>query len=86
MIIKHFFDDNPFGNPRKYRDLILKSHVLNFEKIDVSGKSLACLFLTRFCGVGCPFCFFKSSSPWREQNIEDQFSDEGIDKFIHFSQ
>ena len=76
---------NPFDNPEKYRKIILESCPLNFKKIDLKGKSLACLFLTRFCTVGCPFCFFKSRPPWRKQNIEDQFSDEGIEKFIKFS-
>ena len=76
---------NPFDSPGKYREIILKSHLLELEKINVSSKSLACLFLTRFCVVGCPFCFFKSSPQWRKKNIEDQFSDEGLNKFIKFS-
>lgn len=85
MIIKNSSTMNPFDTPERYRKLILESCLLSFKKIDLKGKSLACLFLTRFCTVGCPFCFFKSRPPWRKQNIEDQFSDEGIEKFIQFS-
>ena len=76
---------NPFNDPSYYRALMLKSELTNFEKISLEGKSLACVFLTRFCSVGCPFCFFKSSPPWRKRNIEDQFFDEGIEKLIKFS-
>jgi hypothetical protein len=75
-------ETNPFENPKKYRDIILMNKFLDFKKKNLNGKSLVCLFLTRFCGVGCPFCFFKSAPPWRKSNIEDQFSDEGIEKFI----
>ncbi len=78
-------ETNPFENPKKYRDIILMNKFLDFKKKNLNGKSLVCLFLTRFCGVGCPFCFFKSAPPWRKSNIEDQFSDEGIEKFIEFS-
>jgi organic radical activating enzyme len=76
---------NPFNEPKKYRDIILKNNLIPFPKKQFSGKSLACLFLTRFCSVGCPFCFYKSAPAWRKRNIEDQFSDEGVDKFIEFS-
>lgn len=76
---------NPFANPNYYRQLILKNKLLQFPKRNLTGKSLACIFLTRFCNVGCPFCLYKSAPSWRKQNIEDQFSDEGIEKFISFS-
>lgn len=77
---KNFFD-----HPELYRKLILNHNLLEFEKKQFNGKSLICVFLTKFCNVGCPFCFFKSAPAWREQNIEDQFSDEGLEKFINFA-
>jgi organic radical activating enzyme len=77
----NFFDRSIY-----FRELILKNNLLDFEKQKFGGKSLVCLFLTRFCGVGCPFCFFKSSPVWRKENIEDQFSDEGIEKVIKFAE
>ena len=76
---------NPFDIPQKYRNIILESRVLTFRKKEFKGKSLACLFLTRFCGVGCSFCFFKSAPPWKKPSIEDQLSNEGVEKFIEFS-
>lgn len=77
--------ENPFNNPEKYRAQILKSNLLNFKKKKLSGKSLACIFLTRFCSTGCPFCFYKSAPAWRKKNIEDQFDNEGVQKFIKFA-
>ncbi|MCP3658852.1 MAG: 4Fe-4S cluster-binding domain-containing protein [Bacteroidetes bacterium] len=76
---------NPFNNPQYYRKKILEWKLLSFPKINFTGKSLACLFITRFCGVGCPFCFFKSAPSWRKNNIQDEFNNEGINKFIKFA-
>ena len=76
---------NFFDKPEYYRKLMLENNLLTFEKKQFKGKSIICVFLTRFCNVGCPFCFFKSAPSWRPQNIEDQFSDEGLNKFIHFA-
>jgi organic radical activating enzyme len=76
---------NPFNNPGYYRQQILNNKLLKFEKKKLEGKALACLFLTRFCSTGCPFCFYKSAPAWRKRHIEDQFNDEGLDKFITFA-
>lgn len=76
---------NPFNNPSRIRELILKNKLLSFPKKNLSGKALACIFLTRFCSTGCNFCFYKSAPAWRKRNIEDQFSDEGLNKFIQFT-
>jgi len=65
---------------------MLKNDLLCFDKKTFNGKSLACLFLTRFCSTGCPFCYYTSKPAWRPRNIEDQFSDEGVEKFIEFAQ
>lgn len=77
---------NPFVNPTELRQTILSMRTLPFDKIKVTGKSLACIFLTRFCAVGCPFCFYKSKPAWRKRHIEDQFSDEGLQNFLQFTQ
>ena len=78
-------ENNPFECPNKYRKLILNSELLKFPKKKINGKSLACLFLTRFCTVGCSFCFFNSAPLWRRGYKEDQFTKEGLEKFIKFS-
>ncbi len=76
----NFFDFSQY-----YRKLILKNNILNFEKKEIKGKSLVCVFLTRFCNVGCSFCFFKSPPAWSQTSINDQFNDDGINKFIRFT-
>lgn len=78
-------DYNFFNSPQHYRKLLLNSNVFRFDKEKINGKSLACIFLTRFCSVGCSFCFFQSPSSWKNTTIDDQFNDEGIEKFIDFT-
>lgn len=50
---------NIFDYPQKYIEEINKK-----VKIDkpsyYRGKSMAVVFLTKFCPVECPFCFFQS--------------------------
>lgn len=76
---------NFFDNPQAMRLKMLENNLLPFAQNTYHGKSLACIFLTRFCSTGCPFCYYTSKPAWRPRNIEDQFSDEGIQKFIEFS-
>lgn len=77
---------NPFNSPHVYRRQILSSNLLsNLKMDDYSGKGILYLFLTRFCGVGCPFCFFRSKPEYRKDNIEDRFSASGVRKLIDFS-
>lgn len=78
--------DNIFDNPQWTRERMLANNLLPFAKNTYNGKSLACIFLTRFCSTGCPFCYYTSKPAWRPRTIEDQFSDEGIEKFIAFSE
>lgn len=76
---------NIFDNPIIYREKLIS--LGKFAENDFSeykAKSFICLFLTRYCGVGCPFCFFKSP-PKKKGGIEDRFSDAGIEKFIEFA-
>jgi broad specificity phosphatase PhoE len=78
---------NIFDNPQKYRENILKqTNLIVPEKSRFDGKSLICVFLTSYCGVGCPFCFFKSPSPKSiENDTENRFNAETVDKFISFA-
>lgn len=75
---------NPFKDPDYYRRLMLKLNLVQYDTNEYAGKSFMCVFFTRFCGVGCPFCFFKSAPARNEITVADQFSEEGIDKFIEF--
>lgn len=76
---------NFFENPQYYRELILNNNIKLLEQKKITGKSLACIFLTKFCSVGCSFCFFKSPPARTSVDISDQFNDEGTNKFIEFT-
>ena len=77
---------NIFETPNKYRKYIINSKNLVSSNAKLySGKSFICLFLTRFCGVGCPFCFFKSPPNKGTADIRDSFTEEGVDRFIQFA-
>ena len=77
---------NIFQTPNKYRKFILDSkNLVSSNGEAYSGKSFICLFLTRFCGVGCPFCFFKSPPNKGTPDIRDSFTEEGVDHFIQFA-
>src|SRR3990167_6635260 len=75
---------NPFSNPDYYRRLMLKHDLVTYNKQEYSSKSFMCVFFTRFCGVGCPFCFFKSAPARNEITVADQINEEGINRFIEF--
>lgn len=75
---------NPFTNPDYYRRLMLTMNLVDYNIQEYSGKSLMCVFFTRFCSVGCPFCFFKSAPARNEISVADQFSELGIDRFVEF--
>ncbi|MGI4775623.1 MAG: 4Fe-4S cluster-binding domain-containing protein [Janthinobacterium lividum] len=79
--------NNFFNTPDLIRNEILNTEniILRNAERNYVGKSFVCVFFTRFCGVGCPFCFFRSPQKNAANNIEDCFTDEGIDKFIEFA-
>jgi broad specificity phosphatase PhoE/uncharacterized Fe-S cluster-containing radical SAM superfamily protein len=78
---------NIFENPQFYRNVILQQkYLIKPQEENFKHKSLICVFFTCYCGTDCPFCFFKSPSPkMKENDIENKFNDEAIDKFIAFA-
>jgi len=76
---------NPFANPQYYRDLILQEMKLNQTNRNFLGKSFICVSLTKFCPVGCKFCFFSSPAIQKDKTIVDTFDSGGIAKFIQFA-
>lgn len=75
---------NPFFQPRLAREQILAEPLVTADPSRYMGKSIVYVFFTRHCGVGCPFCFFKSPPPNGEVTIADEMNDEGISKYIDF--
>lgn len=78
--------ENVFNYPEMYIDLINKQEgLLKFDKKKYTGKSLVLVMFTSVCDVGCPFCCFKALSSATKKNIKNQFTPEGVDKFIEFA-
>jgi len=76
---------NPFANPQHYRDLVLRDLKLNQTNQSFLGKSFICVSLTKFCPVGCKFCFFSSPGIQKDKTISEAFDDRGLEKFIQFA-
>lgn len=73
-----------FSRPQHFRDLCLTNHIAP-EHQSFTGKTFICVSLTRFCPVGCKFCFFKSAPTFKKPTIEDAFSKDNIKNFIDFA-
>jgi len=77
--------NNIFSNPQKYREIILNDVLIKSDRAQFSGKSFICVSFTRFCPVGCSFCFFSSAPATKEKAITDAFTEEMLDRFIQFA-
>ena len=74
-----------FHNPQLFRDLILKHVHIAADRKQFAAKAFICVSFTRFCPVGCPFCFFSSAPALKEKSISDAFTEEGLERFIQFA-
>ena len=79
------FAQEVFKSPQQFRNLLLKENLIQGKKSDYTGKTFICVSLTRFCPVGCKFCFFKSGPMFKQPTKADILTTEGMDKFIQFS-
>lgn len=76
--------NNIFNSPQKYVNEINKKIQIN-NPITFNGKSMAVVFLTKFCPVKCSFCFFRSKDKTENLvNEENEFTNEGVKKLIDF--
>lgn len=76
---------NPFTSPQNYRNIVLNELHMNQKNEKFLGKSFICVSLTKFCPVGCKFCFFSSPGIQKDKTIAEAFDDNGIEKFIQFA-
>lgn len=53
-------------------------------KNSFAGKSIAVIFLTKICPVGCEFCYCASDTVNLEFPEKQEISDEGLEKIIEF--
>jgi MoaA/NifB/PqqE/SkfB family radical SAM enzyme len=73
-----------FSRPQHYKDMILHHQIAPMHQ-SFTGKTFICVSLTRFCPVGCKFCFFKSAQTFKKPTVEDSFSKGNIKNFIEFA-
>lgn len=77
---------NIFNKPLNYISEITNNLTIPIEnRKKFEGKSMAFVFLTKFCDVECAHCFFRSKKRKKVENLENyELSSEGLDKLIHF--
>lgn len=76
---------NLFDNPKFWRNIILNSNCRINGTRKLEGKAFTCVFFTKYCDVGCPFCFFRSDLAKPIPAIKGEFSEEGFEKFVTFA-
>lgn len=73
---------NIFNTPANYLNEIMSKIKIN-DPEKFQGKSMAVIFLTKLCPVGCPFCFFRSNKQSNYSIIEEQeYSLDGENKLV----
>ncbi|MDO8536520.1 MAG: radical SAM protein [Candidatus Omnitrophota bacterium] len=74
-----------FGDPKAVRDQILhRVTVPHMDTEEFSNRPTIYVFPTRFCPVGCKFCYF-ASPMGAKKTRENAFDDQGTEKFIAFT-
>lgn len=76
---------NIFDEPDTYINVINKISVPEKERKQFTGKSIAVVWLTKFCQANCRHCFNRSNM-LRNSNIDElfQLSERGINKLLTF--
>ena len=78
--------ENIFENPQKYIQKLRNIHLIDNKKIkDFSGKSIAVIFLTKYCNADCKFCIYKSPRKKnKNESTNNELTEIGIQKCIEF--
>lgn len=79
-------EKNIFENPNFYLNKLKNTKLIKDENQQKhTGKSVAVIFLTRYCSLECAFCIYKSKPKNKKEiNKRDEFSDYGCDRVISF--
>lgn len=73
--------EKAFQNPQETRHVILETVRITPER-QYEGEGFTCVWLTKFCPVGCACCFFGSPSCGDGKNTTNTISEEGIDQLL----
>lgn len=75
-----------FAKPQAARDVILeKTNVQPPDSPEFNNRPTIYVFPTRFCPVGCSFCYF-ASPMGAKKTRENAFDGEGVERFIQFTE
>ena len=82
-------EQNIFNNPKKYMKIVknvrIPKEIKEEKKLEHSGKSMLCAWLTKLCPAKCSACFFKSNMYKNEFPKEKyELSESGLDNLIKF--
>lgn len=80
---------NVFNNPKKYLEYLkmvrVPTEIMNEKKMEHSGKSMLCAWITKLCPAKCSACFFKSNMYKDDAPTEKyELSDVGLENLIKF--
>ena len=81
--------NNVFNRPKFYYNILneikLPSDLIEQKKLELSGKSMLCAWLTKLCPARCSKCFFKSNM-YKELYPKEKYeiSLEGVNNLIQF--
>lgn len=78
--------ENLFNNPTQYLNEIKNKIIIPRERqVRHTKKSIAVIFLTRYCSAECGFCIYKSKDKKDNcEKMENEFTREGCEKCIEF--
>jgi len=75
-----------FSNPQPLRDQILRFlRISEPATEDFKNRPTIYVFPTKLCPVGCSFCYFSSDMKGKRTR-ENAFDDEGVERFIRFTE
>ena len=80
---------NVFDEPSKYlkylKDVRIPREIIEQKKLEQSGKSMLCAWVTKLCPAKCTACFFKSNM-YKDDFPKEKYelSTEGVENLISF--
>ena len=82
--------NNVFDNPNYYIEEIkrirIPKEIMEEKKLEHSGKTMLCAWLTKLCPAKCQSCFFRSNMYKDNNDIKEKYelSEDGVNKLIKF--
>lgn len=81
--------ENIFNNPNYYinqiKQIRIPNEIMEEKKLEHSGKTMLCSWITKLCPAKCSACFFKSNM-YKDEKVREKYelSEVGVDNLIKF--